>query len=54
MTESTAIKGNYWEIIPEKRPLLNRDIETFVLDEYRTYIQKQKNNGNGEVTFCIM
>lgn len=39
-TESAAIKGNYWEVIPEKRPLLYRDIEVFILDEYKKLVHR--------------
>ena len=40
--DSVAIKGNYWEVIPEKRPLLNRDIEVFVLEEHKKFVQRHK------------
>ena len=49
--ENTAIKGNYWEVIPEKIPLLERDMDMFTSDEFKKLTCQTSCEGYGEDLF---
>lgn len=37
--EHTGMKGNYWEVIPGKKDMLDRDIELFMIEERKRVMQ---------------
>ena len=39
MGEHTGMKGNYWEVIADKKDALDRDIELFMIEERKRVMQ---------------